>query len=276
VRKTRPYTLLSLLSLGFGLTAWTQTPSAPPAERAKVVDAFGTVQKLLGDEKAKWQNVNVGDLLPTQTTLKTGDNSAVLLLLPDQHVFRIGAQTTLQLRQLGKDKEFSFHVIRGRIWSFVRRAEKPAKYEIETPSAVVGVSGTVFSVFHDPSSDQTTVSTEQGEVQIRQGANTIAVPKGFATSLLRNQRTPFQTFPQPEAMRRMWQAIRRQETWMSPNRPLRLDRQVEQRYRPFASGYRERPGRKIPKIRNRPGGTRRTGGRRLPVPRKETSATLPQ
>ena len=130
-------------------------------------------------DSAPWQSINVGDLLPTQTTVQTGDNSAVLLQLPDRHIFRIGAGSTVLLKQLGKDKEFSFSVLSGHVWSFVRRAEKPAKYEIETSSAVIGVSGTVFSVSHDPASADTEVSTDKGEVKVSAGSAAQTVSTGY-------------------------------------------------------------------------------------------------
>src|SRR5689334_11788257 len=131
---------LGLLLMLCGPVA-TQEPQAQnnpaPSERAKVEDAFGTAQKQIGGDKAAWKNISVGDLLAPQTTVKTGENSAVLLQLPDQHVLRVGAGTTVVLKELGKDKSFSFNVLSGRVWSYVRHASNPAKYEVETPSAVV-------------------------------------------------------------------------------------------------------------------------------------------
>ena len=222
--------LLLCLGLGTAREPQAQSGSAP---RAKVVDAFGTAQKQIGD-KAAWQNINVGDLLPTQTTIKTGADSAVLLQLPDQHVFRIGAETVVVLKELGKDKAFSFNVLSGHVWSYVRRASKPTRYEVETPSAVVGVSGTVFSVFHDPNTGETSVSTEHGEVKVRQGnLPALAVREGFYTSLRPGQRSAAKALVQTEMHRKMWRALRQNEPWTRGNNTLRLNKSVETTYRPF-------------------------------------------
>jgi hypothetical protein len=209
------------------------------------VDAFGTARRRSSDN-APWQNINVGDLLPTQTTLQTGENSAVLLQLPDQHVFRIGAGSTVQLKQLGKDKQFSFSVLSGRVWSFVRRAEKPAKYEIETPSAVVGVSGTVFSVSHDPSNADTEVSTDRGEVKVRQGGTTQTVATGYV--LHARHGAPLASAGlQSVEQRRVWRALHTRETWTSGAAGSgHLDRAVEQTYAPFGRSVR---ANRAPRVR---------------------------
>ena len=81
--------------------------------------------------------------------LRTGSNGAALLQLPHNHLMRVGAGTTLVLRQLNDANQFSFKVLSGQVWSLVRKANHPTKYEVETPSAVAGVTGTIFSVSAD-------------------------------------------------------------------------------------------------------------------------------
>jgi hypothetical protein len=223
----RLFPLIALLMAATGLIAQAQTVM----EKAKVVDAFGTAKRRNSDS-APWQNINVGDLLPTQTTVQTGDNSAVLLQLPDRHIFRIGAASTVQLKQLGKDKEFSFSVLSGHVWSFVRRAEKPAKYEIETPSAVIGVSGTVFSVSHDPNSADTEVSTDKGEVNVSAGGATQIVATGY-TLRARRGLALARAVVQTQAQRHVWQALHAHEKWLGGASSGRLDRRIEQTYIPF-------------------------------------------
>jgi hypothetical protein len=226
--------LLPLIALlmATGLIAQAQTVT----EKAKVVDAFGTAKRRNSDS-APWQNINVGDLLATQTTVQTGDNSAVLLQLPDRHIFRIGAGSTVQLKQLGKDKEFSFSVLSGHVWSFVRRAEKPAKYEIETPSVVIGVSGTVFSVSHDPTSADTEVSTDKGEVKVSGGGATQTVATGYTLRARRGMALS-RAVAQSQAQRRLWKALHAREKWLGGAGSGRLDRRIEQTYVPFRHNAR--------------------------------------
>jgi hypothetical protein len=227
MKRTIVGAVIALACIAGGVVVKAQTPT----DKAKVVDVFGAVQKRVGDEKAKWENVSVGDLLPPKTTLKVGDKSAALLLLPDKHVFRVGAKTTVELRELGKDKSFSFNVLSGKVWSFVQSASKPTKYEVETPSAVVGVTGTLFSVFHDETENETMVSADDGEVTVRQGERKLKVAKGYLMRLRRAELAKAQATQQNEQMKRMWLALRQQENWMTAKSAMRLNRQMEERLR---------------------------------------------
>ncbi len=253
MRKLVTIAVVALALVGGGWMVRAQTSSGAAGDKAKVVDVFGAVQKRIGDEKAKWANVNVGDLLPSKTTVKTAEKSAALLLLPDKHVFRIGAQTTIELREVGKDKNFSFNVVSGKVWSFVNSAAKPTKYEVETPSAVVGVTGTLFSVFHDAETNETMVSADEGEVTVRQGERRMRVAKGFLMRLRRNQPAPPQVMQHPEQMRKMWQHVRQHEGWMKPKDGLRLNPKIEERLKDLLKRQPPPPRRPPPSPRNRSG-----------------------
>ena len=201
----------------FLLLCWVAGGGSAHAQRVlpKVTDAFGIAQKQTGDAKAPWRDISVGDLLPAQSSVKTGKNSAVLITLQGGHVLRIGSETTVQLREVGKDRSFSFEVLSGKIWSLVRSANKPAKYEVETPSVVAGVEGTLFAVIHDQASEESTVSTNQGTVNLRQGDKTVKVAEGLSSSVTRNQKTPLAAAPTPQNLQGMWQTIRK-ENWTRP------------------------------------------------------------
>lgn len=202
---------------------------AQAADKAKVMDSYGTVQKR-ASATAAWENVNVGDLLAVSASVKTGANAAVLLQLPDAHVMRLGPSTTMEIKQVGKDKNFLFNVAGGKVWSFVQSASRPTKFEVETPSAVAGVSGTLFSVFHDEESNETTVSTDEGEVNVRHGDKTVKVGKGnlgrFAhTAAGGTPRSDVgKAMEQPEKMKALWQHMREHENWMSTGGGHKLDR----------------------------------------------------
>ncbi len=207
-----------------------RSSAQPERLSARVTDAFGTAQKQPGSAGAIWQNISVGDLLPAMTTVRTGDNSAVLLLLRGGHVLRVGSNTTVQLREVGRGKSFSYSVLSGRIWSVVRAVNKPAKYEVDTPSAVAGVEGTLFSVFYEQDSAHTLVSTNQGTVNLRQGAQSVKVREGFTADIAKGQKSPLTASPSPPNIERMWQSLRK-ETWTRPGaaggREMRMDRDVE-------------------------------------------------
>ena len=161
------------------------------------------------------------------------------------------------MKQLGKDKQFSFSVLSGHVWSFVRSAEKPAKYEIETPSAVVGVSGTVFSVSHDPANADTEVSTNIGEVKVSAGGATQTVAHGYALHARRGVALTAAGL-QSVAQRRVWRALHTRENWIGGIGSGRLDRTVEQTYARFGRSAqpnrapRTRPVRRIPRRPRQP------------------------
>src|SRR5689334_13447099 len=55
---------------------------------AVVKDVYGPAQRK-GDS-GDWKNISIGDILPAQTTIKTGEEAAVLLRLVGGNSFRIG------------------------------------------------------------------------------------------------------------------------------------------------------------------------------------------
>src|ERR1043166_2164359 len=63
---------------------------------AVVHDVYGPAQRKVGS--GDWKNISVGDVLPDQTTIKTGEEAAVLLRLVGGNSFRIGENSTVQLK----------------------------------------------------------------------------------------------------------------------------------------------------------------------------------
>ncbi len=205
--------------------------------KANVVDSVGNVRQMPAGG-GRWLTVNIGDTLSPQTTLQTGDNAAALLQLNGDHMMRIGAGTRIVLKQLGDQKAFTFNLISGRVWSFVKRASSPAKYEIETPSAVVGVSGTVFSVFHDPGSTQTDVTTSHGSVGVRQGDGApVAVTDGNALAATAAGLGP--VIRQSPQVRKMWNVLTRTEGWVHGAAASKINRAVERAMPPYHAAVRK-------------------------------------
>ena len=206
---------------------------------AKVEDAFGDAQET--PDGSSWRNINVGDTLAAQTKIRTGDSAAVLLRMAGNHVLRVGADTTIGLQELGKDKSFSFTLLAGQIWSLVEHSAQPAKYEIETPSAVVGVTGTLFSVLATPDK-QTMVSTDEGVVTVKQDNRIVRVTKGYFVRLQPHQKEEIAVVVQPQAARDAWQQRRATEGWMQHSGVMRLNRQfTDERSRP-GGGFSMNPG----------------------------------
>lgn len=201
---------------------------------ARVVDAFGKIEKKLPGS-ARYQALSVGDRLPEQTTLRTGESAAVLLELPDKHVVRIGAKTTLLLSQLGNDKEFALKVLAGQVWTLVKKANHPAKFTVETSSGVAGVTGTFFGVAVDEETKEMIVSTGEGSVGVQslddRGQPTgeaVPVTQGMMARLARRRAAAAKQ--QSREHKQMWQLLYREGAWAQQNAigQLRLKRGNEQ------------------------------------------------
>ena len=85
-------------------------------------------------------------------TIKTGSNGKVTLEVNEDKEMKIGANTQLMISELvqslrnNADKS-SFNLKAGQVYTRVKNQLAPgAKYEIRTPTAVMGVRGTQFFV----------------------------------------------------------------------------------------------------------------------------------
>lgn len=188
-----------------------------PAPFARVADAYGKVEKKLPGGSA-YQPLSVGDRLPVAATLRTGEG-AILVELPDRHVVRVGARTTVVLSQLGQDKQFALKVLAGQVWTLVKKANHPSKFTVETSSGIAGVTGTFFGVAVDEETQETVVSTGEGSVQVQsldeQGqplGEPVPVTQGMMTRLVRRQRT-LAALRQGQEHRQMWQLLYREGAW---------------------------------------------------------------
>jgi hypothetical protein len=111
---------------------------------------------------------------------------------------------------LGPDCEVRFdsllylRLLIGRLWAKVKPVVMPggAGLIIETPSAVVGVRGTHFSVWvHDQLC--TTVSVASGAVSVFGSGVAVTVPEGYATRVKRG-RVPEKPEPMDSEEKRAW------------------------------------------------------------------------
>jgi hypothetical protein len=207
-----------------------QSPQ-PPANYATAADVIGTAQRRISASPEKWAPLKKGDKVAADSAVQTAVNSAVLLSLPGQHVIRIGENTTLEVKRAGQDSSYSFSLLKGRIWSYVNAASKPAKYEVETASVILGVSGTLFTVAHDGTTDELDASVQDGQVHLRRGAVQQTLNHGFQMRILNwrlGMAKPIEFTPATKAM---WKTVGTSEAWARPGGQLRLNPQVETRTR---------------------------------------------
>ncbi|MBC8135267.1 MAG: FecR domain-containing protein [Fibrella sp.] len=189
----------------------------PANNTARVLDLFGKAAKK-GPGASDYASLSVSGVLTAQTTLRTGDDSAVLLLLPDGHHLRVGAKTVVVLNELGKGKNFSFKILSGQVWSVVRDSS-PAKFEVRTPSSVTSATNALFGVGYDLETNQSMVSTGDGNVTVSLSSWGWrgAVPAGQYVRYLRNPepnirlRSP-EIIERDAAQKAMWKLLH-SENW---------------------------------------------------------------
>jgi hypothetical protein len=230
---------------------------------ARIVDAFGTVEKKLPGSSS-FRPLSIGDRLPAASVLRTGKDAALLVELPDHHVLRVGAGSTVILNQLGQDKQFALKVISGQVWALVKKANHPSKFTVETVSGVAGVTGTLFAVGLDEETQEMVVSTEEGSVEVQSYdasgaplAKAVPVRAGMMLRAAR-QRTKLIAFKQEREHQTMWHLLQREGSWaqqksaaslkLAPGRETELFHYLHQHARrlqqllPIKRSGRQKPG----------------------------------
>jgi FecR protein len=120
----------------------------------------------LGDIK---RDLKEGVRVHRSEYLETGDEAQAELRLDDQTKLALGPNAGLKLDEFAIGKSDGVTTIGVNFakgtFRFITGSQKKDAYVIETPSATIGVRGTVFDVYVDGSGD-TLVLLHQGEVNI--------------------------------------------------------------------------------------------------------------
>jgi hypothetical protein len=220
---------LRLLSLVLLLPAAVrgQGQSEPRIDHATVADVYGDAQRRVSEAPEGWVGVRVGDLLPPNSAVKTAGHAGLLLTLPDKHAIRVGENTTLELKEVGLNRSYYFQLIEGEIWSFVNKALRPTKYEVETPSTILGVSGTLFGISFNRTAGETDMSVDEGVVSLRQGTVNRTVSRGFALRVRRDQLQQAYPVSQDRSIQQTWRIFHSRETWTRPSGTPKIAKEVE-------------------------------------------------
>lgn len=148
--------------------------STPALAQGVAQVTFQEGSTFVGDsEKGPWQPLAEGKRLGQGQFVKTAADGIVELTLPDRSVIRLASETvygieTALFTKKNKRRKWSAKLILGRMWSKINRSVGGlrANYDTHTPTAVVGVRGTVFNV--DASADTSTeVSVFEGRVGVQ-------------------------------------------------------------------------------------------------------------
>lgn len=144
-----------LLLLLVVMTAFAACKAAPPSDTASVAKIYsfsGQVTVFKAGDKESFSAVE-GMLLTKGDRITTGKDSTVILALGEEQELRVAEGTDLTINELlaAKDagQNTQIGLASGCLWAEVKEKLDPdERFEIATPTAVMGVRGTKFSVAH--------------------------------------------------------------------------------------------------------------------------------
>ena len=157
------FVLLAVQCLVFACGAWA-ADEAPEIGTAVLIKK--EVVATLGDTK---RDLREGLRVHRTEYLQTGDSAQAELRLDDQTKLALGPNAGLKLDEFVVGKSggvttIGVNFVKG-TFRFITGSQKKDAYVIETPSATIGVRGTVFDVYVDGKGD-TLVLLHEGEVNI--------------------------------------------------------------------------------------------------------------
>jgi hypothetical protein len=132
---------------------------------AKVVTMTGQVSVLRDSEP--WA-LNVGDLVQTQQVILTGPDGYAKFQTSDGSTFEVYPSSNVIFRKNPGSIHDLLDLFVGRVKIHIQRfGGQPNPNRIMTPTAVISVRGTIFDVSMNDDDQTTTVTVEEGSVEVR-------------------------------------------------------------------------------------------------------------
>ena len=158
-----------------------------PEAWLRVEPRSARVLAVQGDVTVDGRRLAVDETLPGGSRLRTGDEAFVTLLMPDDSRLTVQPASLARLEKVQGFRGFEgqdtrVYLERGRVETTVTSQRGPAaRYQVRTPTAVVGVRGTAFRVGSDSAAGTAQAEVTGGEVRMSPpGAGpATALPAGF-------------------------------------------------------------------------------------------------
>lgn len=145
--------------------------------KALAEESYGLLMIVKGQvqvAKAKAQptGAKVGGKVYPQDTIITGKDSRAKIVMSDRNIINVLPETKIRIDQYvndTKEKNVRLSLLEGKVRTNVEQKydNNENKFEIKTPSAVVGVRGTQFMTNYQKATNTTAVTTFRGEVIFR-------------------------------------------------------------------------------------------------------------
>lgn len=168
--------LAVLLPLTAGFSAQAQRIGVASSVRNDVTGALGGAVRRLASGAGVSQN----------ETIATGEASAAQLLLRDQSSLTLGANASLRLTRHVYNPATSAGDIAARVtkggFRFVSGVAAPGSYRLESPTATIGIRGSIVEGYVDPITRQEVYVLVQGEMIVCNAAGgcvTVQTPGSY-------------------------------------------------------------------------------------------------
>ncbi len=159
---------------------------------AKVIVLKGEVQEM---SSGKNRTLKKGDWVIEGSTLHSSARSFVKLLFIDKSQMNLGANSEMVIKEFPKNKAGIINLIRGKVRAKVTKDymqidKSNSKLFIKTKTAAMGVRGTDFQVFYNPSNKVTSLLTFEGAVAMTKISEQFSGRKVNQQSLERQLNAP--------------------------------------------------------------------------------------
>jgi hypothetical protein len=197
----------SLFAIGLVTAGLVTALAAPAHAQTRVGEAAVVKHEVLRVAGPSTTQINVGDGLLRDETVRTGIDSATRLVMADSTNLSLGPNATLKLDRTVFDDEHHYREVAVRMTSgafrFVTGHSDKAAYKITTPLATIGVRGTTLDILSQRG--QTIVNLQDGAASVctvsfeciqltRPGDTAIITAGGGGRSTIKKTNNPPWTF----------------------------------------------------------------------------------
>src|SRR4029078_7598223 len=180
--------------------------TAPADAQVRVGEAAVVKNEVLRVAGPSTTQINVGDGLVRDETVRTGVDSATRLVMADSTNLSLGPSATLKLDRTVFDDEHHYRDVAVRMTSgafrFVTGHSDKAAYKITTPLATIGVRGTTLDILSQRG--QTIVNLQEGSstvwtvhfecIQLTKPGDTAIITSANGKATIKKTSTPTWTF----------------------------------------------------------------------------------
>jgi hypothetical protein len=174
VEKTEQLVAIELYTGGTGFYSMEDIKSIneerQDVARGRFVEITGDVEVLAKGE-TEWRPAEKGMSLNEGYSIRSGPDSKAVAIFADKVIMAIEEESRVDLEKLQKSRKTGMNIKidlgKGQIWNDVGKlTSKRSKFYVETPQAVTGVRGTVFTV-QVSADEKTKIGVVKGNVDVR-------------------------------------------------------------------------------------------------------------